>query len=173
MAFTNFNGTNSETLIRTILIDDEAHARETLASLIALYCPQLKIIGDADSVAGGLKAIRELRPQLVLLDVKMDDGTGFDLLREVPGVDFKVIFITAYEKYAVQAFRFAAVDFLLKPVNPLELADAVKHAETLILEHFTTQLRALEENLRTDIRQKRKIVLKTLDNIHLVEIQEI
>lgn len=173
MAFTNFDGTNIGNLIRTIIIDDEAHARETLASLMAMYCPQIDLVGEGESVASGLKAIRELHPQLVMLDVLMDDGNGFDLLREVPGIDFKVIFITAYEKYAVQAFRFAAVDFLLKPVDPEELAVAVKHAETLILEHFTTQLRALEENLRTDIRQKRKIVLKTLNDIHLVEIQDI
>ena len=173
MSFTKFERSNTGKLIRTIIIDDEAHARETLASLITVHSPQIMLVGEADSVASGLKAIRELHPQLVMLDVQMDDGTGFDLLREVPGIDFKVIFITAYEKYAMQAFRFAAVDFLLKPVNPEELEVAVKHAETLILEHFTTQLRALEENLRTDIRQKRKIVLKTLDNIHLVEIQDI
>jgi len=110
---------------------------------------------------------------LVLLDIKMDDGTGFDLIRLCESIDFKVIFFTAYEKYAVQAFRYAAVDFLLKPVNPEELCEAVKHAEILIQEHFATQLQSLEENLRTDIRQKKKIVLKTLENIHLMEIQNI
>jgi len=171
MTFTNFEEVNNENMLRTVIIDDEAHARETLARL--LYCPQVKLLGEASSVAGGLKIIRELHPQLVLLDIKMDDGTGFNLLRLCEAIDFKVIFITAYEKYAVQAFRFAAVDFLLKPVNPEELCEAVKHAETLIQEHFTTQLQALEENFRTDIRQKKKIVLKTLENIHLVEIQNI
>jgi len=173
MTFTNFEGTNQETMLRTVIIDDEAHARETLARLLALHCPQVRLVGEADCVAGGLKIIRELHPQLVLLDVKMDDGTGFDLLRLCSTIDFKVIFITAYEKYAIQAFRFAAVDFLLKPVNPEELMEAVNHAEILIHEHFTTQLQVLEENMRTDIRQKKKIVLKTIDNIHLVEIQHI
>ena len=173
MDFTTFEGNNTEHLIRTIIIDDESHARETLARLLSLYCPQVRIEGEADGVASGLKMIREHRPQLVLLDIKMDDGTGFDLLRLCDPLDFKVIFITAYEKYAVQAFRFAAVDFLLKPVNPEELAEAVKHAETLIQEHFVTQFQALEENLRTDIRQKKKIVLRTLESIHLVEVQQI
>jgi two-component system, LytTR family, response regulator len=173
MKFTNFEEVNNENMLRTVIVDDEAHARETLARLLSLHCPQVKLVGEASSVASGLKIICELHPQLVLLDIKMDDGTGFDLLRLCDSIDFKLIFITAYEKYAVQAFRFAAVDFLLKPVNPEELSEAVKHAETLIQEHFTTQLQALEENFRTDIRQKKKIVLKTLENIHLVEIQNI
>jgi len=173
MTFTIFEQTNNENMLRTIIIDDEAHARETLARLISVHCPQVKLVGEAIGVESGLKIIRELHPQLLLLDVIMDDGTGFDLLRLCDAIDFKVIFITAYEKYAVQAFRFAAVDFLLKPVNPEELSDAVNHAETLIQEHFTTQLQVLEDNLRTDIRQKKKIVLKTIDNIHLVEIQNI
>jgi two-component system, LytTR family, response regulator len=173
MTLTNFEGDNNADLIRTILIDDELHARETLTRLVSLHCPQIRLVGEADGVASGLKIIRELHPQLVLLDVKMDDGTGFDLLRAIEAVDFKVIFITAYEKFAIQAFRFAAVDFLLKPVNPEELIEAVRHAEILIQEHFTTQLQALEENFRTDIRQKRKVVLKTLESIHLVEVQDI
>jgi two-component system, LytTR family, response regulator len=173
MEFTTFEEVNDENMLRTVIIDDEAHARETLSRLVSSHCPQIRLVGEANGVATGLKAIRELHPQLVLLDVKMDDGTGFDLLRQIEAVDFRIIFITAYEKFAVQAFRFSAVDFLLKPVNPEELSEAVKHAETLIHEHFTTQLQALEENLRTDNRQKKKIVLKTLENIHLVEIQNI
>ncbi|MCX6235488.1 MAG: LytTR family DNA-binding domain-containing protein [Bacteroidetes bacterium] len=168
-----FEKNSSQEMLRTVIIDDEAHARETLARLLTVHCPQVKLIGEAGSVASGLKAIRELHPQLVLLDIKMDDGSGFDLIRLCDSIDFKVIFITAYEKYAVQAFRFAAVDFLLKPVNPEELIEAVKHAETLIQDHFTTQLQALEENLRTDLRQKKKIVLKTQENVHLVEMQNI
>ncbi|MEI6749485.1 MAG: LytTR family DNA-binding domain-containing protein [Bacteroidota bacterium] len=173
MKFTTFEGVNNENMLRTVIIDDEAHARETLTKLVNIHCPQVKVVGEAGSVAEGLKIIRELHPQLLLLDIRMDDGTGFELLRLCESIDFKVIFFTAYEKYAVQAFHFAAVDFLLKPVNPEELTEAVKHAEILIQEHFTTQLQALEENLRTEIRQKKKIVLKTLENIYLVDIQNI
>ncbi len=109
----------------------------------------------------------------MVLDIRMDDGTGFDLLHRFETIDFKVIFITAYEKYAVLAFKFAAIDFLLKPVNPDELVDSVKRAETHIQEHFNSQIQALEENLKTDIRQKKKIVLKTKENIYLVDLQNI
>jgi two-component system, LytTR family, response regulator len=160
-------------LLRTVIIDDEAPVRETLGRLLVMHCPQVNLVGEAYNVASGLKLIAEYHPQLVLLDISMDDGSGFDLLRRLETIDFKVIFITAYEKFAVQAFKFAAVDFLLKPINPEELADAVKRAEILVQEHFNTQLQALEENLRTDIRQKKKIVLKTLENIYLVDMQDI
>jgi two-component system LytT family response regulator len=173
MTFTNFEQPINQTMLRTVIIDDEAHVRETLSRLLVMHCPQVKVVGEAYSVASGLKIIHELNPQLVLLDIKMDDGSGFDLLRSLEVIDFKVIFITAYEKYAVQAFKFAAIDFLLKPVNPEELADAVMRAETLVQEHFNTQLQAMQENLRSDIRQKKKIVLKTLDNVYLVDMQDI
>ncbi len=160
-------------MLCTVIIDDEAHVRETLGRLLATHCPQVKLVGEAEGVVSGVKLIRDLHPQLVVLDIRMDDGTGFDLLHRFETIDFKVIFITAYEKYAVLAFKFAAIDFLLKPVNPEELVDAVKRAETLIQEHFNSQIQALEENLKTDIRQKKKIVLKTKENIYLVDLQNI
>jgi two-component system LytT family response regulator len=160
-------------MLRTIIIDDEAHVRETLTLLVKNFCPQVQLVGEASSVESGVKAIRELNPHLVLLDIRMGDGSAFDLLKKFETIDFKVIFITAYEKYAVQAFRFAAVDFLLKPVNPEDLADSVKRAENIIQHQLNTQLQALEENMKNDIRQKKKIVLKTMENIYLVSLQDI
>jgi two-component system, LytTR family, response regulator len=171
--FTIFMKKNNNNLLRTLIIDDETPVREAIGKLLVMHCPQVKIVGEAGSVESGLKLIADLRPNLVLLDISMGDGSGFDLLRQVETIDFKVIFITAYEKYAVQAFKFAAVDFLLKPINPEELAYAVKRAELLVQEHFNTQLQALEENLRTDIRQKKKVVLRTLENIFLVDMHDI
>ncbi len=168
-----FGESHDENMLRTVIIDDEDHVRETIGRLLAMHCPQVKIVGEANGVESGLKMIRDLHPHLVLLDIRMDDGTGFDLLHRFETIDFKVIFITAYEKYAVQAFKFAAIDFLLKPINPEELSDAVKRAETLIQEHFNSQLQALEENLKTDLRQKKKVVLKTQENIYLVDLQNI
>jgi two-component system LytT family response regulator len=168
-----FGENREESMLRTVIIDDEDHVRETIRRLLAMHCPQVKVAGEANGVENGLKAIRDLHPQLVILDISMDDGTGFDLLHKFETLDFKVIFITAYEKYAVQAFKFAAIDFLLKPINPEELADAVKRAETLVVDHLKSQLQALEENLKTEIRQKKKVVLKTLENIYLVDLQDI
>jgi two-component system LytT family response regulator len=168
-----FGRCREENMLRTVIIDDEDHVRETIGRLIAVHCPQVKLVGEANGVESGLKIIRNTHPQLVLLDIRMDDGTGFDLLHKLETIDFKVIFITAYEKYAVQAFKFTAIDFLLKPINPEELTDAVKRAETLVQEHLNSQLQTLEENLKTEILHKKKVVLKTLDNIYLVDLQSI
>jgi len=168
-----FGESHDENMLRTVIIDDEDLVRETIGTLLAIYCPQVKLVGEAGSVESGLKIIHDLHPHLVLLDIRMDDGTGFDLLHRFEAIDFKVIFITAYEKYAIQAFRFAAIDFLLKPINPEDLSVAVKRAETLIQEHFNSQIQALEENLKTEFRQKKKIVLKTQGNIYLVDLQNI
>jgi two-component system, LytTR family, response regulator len=173
MNFTNLGDWSNQNMLRTIIIDDEAPVREMLTKLLAKFCPQAQLVGEAFSVASGLKAIRELHPGLVLLDIKMEDGTGFDMLSQLESINFKIIFITAYEKYAVQAFKFAAIDFILKPVNPEELADAVIRAETLSQYQFNTQLQALEENLKTDIREKKKIVFKTQGDIFLFDLQDI
>lgn len=158
---------------RALIIDDEAHVRETLRSLLQEYCPQVKVVGEANSVASGIRAIRQKSPDLVLLDIKMGDGTGFDLLEHFDNIPFKIIFITAYEKHALEAFRFSAVDYILKPVNPEKLADAVDRAEKLVQQTFYTQLEALRENLDPLSTKNKKIVIKTLDHIYLLNTRDI
>jgi two-component system LytT family response regulator len=124
-------------------------------------------------VETGIKAIKSYNPDLVLLDIKMEDGTGFDLLKKLEPVDFKVIFITAYDQYAIKAFKFSALDYLLKPVDADDLVNAVNKAEKLVMDELNTQLDTLAENMQTDDRSKRKIILRTFDNIHLVNINDI
>ncbi|MCK5838959.1 MAG: response regulator transcription factor [Bacteroidales bacterium] len=158
---------------RTLIIDDETHVRETLISLLKEYCPQVKIVGEANSVASGIKAIREKSPELVLLDIKMGDGTGFDLLEHFDNIAFKIIFITAYEQHAIEAFRFSAVDYILKPVNPEKLADAVQRAEKMVQQTFITQLDALRENINPLNKNNKKIVVKTAGNIYLLNTRDI
>lgn len=105
-------------MLRTVIIDDEYYIRDTLINMLEMNCPDIRVVGQASGVVSGIAAIKELQPELVLLDIQMKDGTGFDLLCGLSSIDFKVIFITAYDQYAVQAFRFSAMDYLLKPVNP-------------------------------------------------------
>jgi two-component system LytT family response regulator len=160
-------------MLQTLIIDDEDHMRDTLVKLLARHCPQVSVAGTAFSVASGIKAIQDLHPDLVLLDIQMKDGTGFDLLNSLPSITFKVIFITAYDQYALQAFRFSAVDYLLKPVNPELLTAAVDRAGMLMQEQFNLQMQALEDNLKSVSRQKKKIILKTTENIYLIDLQDI
>jgi two-component system, LytTR family, response regulator len=160
-------------MLQTLLIDDEAHIRDSLKKLLARHCPQVAIAGEADSVSAGLKAVHDLHPDLVLLDIQMADGTGFDLLNALPVIDFKIIFVTAFDQYALQAFRFSAVDYLLKPVNPELLKEAVDRASLKINAHHNMQMQALKENLKNLGKQNKKIILKTTDNIYLLELQNI
>ncbi len=160
-------------MLRTLIIDDEAHMRDTLAKILARRCPRVQVVGEAQNVASGLSAIRDLHPDLVLLDIQMPDGSGLDLLNALPSIDFRIIFVTAYDQYAIQAIKFSAVDYLLKPVNPEELEEAVGKADQIIQTQFSLQMQALEENLKTIPRQKKKIILKTTENIHLVDLQDI
>lgn len=166
-------GRKPQRMLRTLIIDDEPHVRETLHSLLQKFCPQVKVVGEAGSVASGVREIKEKLPDLVLLDIKMDDGTGFDLLNRFEHIGFKIIFVTAWEKYAIQAFGFSAVDYLLKPVNPEKLAEAVKRADQQVQGTFNIQLNTLKENLASPDNPNHKIILKTSDNVYLVNVQDI
>jgi len=117
--------------------------------------------------------MQKYNPDLVLLDIKMNDGTGFDLLKKLDPVDFKVIFITAYNQYAIKAIKFSALDYLLKPIDPDELVEAVNKTEKLVLKELHTQLNLLEDNLLNKDNSRKKIILKTLNKIHLVKIEDI
>jgi two-component system LytT family response regulator len=121
-----------------------------------------------------LKAIEEFHPDLVLLDIKMGDGTGFDLLKLAEPINFKVIFITAFDQYAIQAFKFSAIDYLLKPVDPEDLKVAVNRAKQMVQQDLSTQLQVLDENLKSnDATRGKKIILRTSDTIHLLKVSDI
>jgi len=160
-------------MLHILIIDDEDHMRDSLTKLLQRHCPHVEIAGEANGVASGIRAIQDIHPDLVLLDIQMGDGTGFDLLNSLPVIDFKVIFITAFDQYALQAFRFSAVDYLLKPVNPVMLAEAVERAGQLIQEHHNLKMQALQENLRNIGHQNKKIILKTTENIYLLDLNNI
>jgi two-component system LytT family response regulator len=116
-------------MITAILIDDDENLRRGMKGLLALYASNIKIIGEADSVASGIEAITKYQPQVVFLDIQLNDGTGFDILEQLATKNGKttshIVFITAHEQYAIKAFRFSALDFLLKPVDPDELQKVI------------------------------------------------
>lgn len=160
-------------MLRAIIIDDIHSIREKNAALIRQHCPNVAIIAEADSVATGVAAIKKYLPDLVFLDVEMADGTGFDLLQKLMPVDFKVIFITAYQEFAIKAFRFSAIDFLLKPIDPAELVQAVgKTEESLNKEMLELQFNTLFSNIERP-RNLQKIILKTAEKVYAISVQDI
>jgi two-component system, LytTR family, response regulator len=114
----------------TAIIDDEPDAVAFISTIISEYCPDLEVCGKAYNVKDGVAMISEVKPELVFLDVEMPNGTGFDLLREFPQKNFDVVFITAFNHYAIQAIKFSAVDYILKPINITEFIEAVKRVSS-------------------------------------------
>lgn len=114
--------------IRILLVDDEPPCRDTLRAFLRDDCPEAQVVGEAGSIAEAVPLMNQMAPDLILLDVELTDGTGFDLLDRFPRPDFRVIFTTAYDKFALRAFRYSAVDYLLKPVDPDLLQEAIRKA---------------------------------------------
>ena len=114
-----------------IIIDDEKRARVSLALLLAEYCPNITVVAECENLPEGVKAIRKLQPNLVLLDIEMPGHSGLELLDffDENEISFSIIFTTAYNEYALQAFKFSAVDYLLKPINPEQLTEAIARLE--------------------------------------------
>jgi len=158
-------------MIQTLIIDDEENNRERLIRMITDHFPGFSVIGEADGVESGLLAIRNLRPELILLDIVMADGDAFDLLDRIDKFFFKIIFITAHEEYALKAFKFSALDYLLKPVLVENLKVAFERAETQLLTDLKLQLSNLQVNLHSP--KNKTIVLKASDKIFLVDIPKI
>src|SRR4051794_40708341 len=108
-------------MIKAILIDDIEQARITFKKDLEVYAPDVEVIGEAGGVVDGARLLRSVTPDVLFLDIQMQDGSGFDLLDILPEIPFRIIFITASDAHAIKAFKYAAIDYLLKPVDPDEL----------------------------------------------------
>ncbi len=140
--------------MKAIIVDDEKRARMNLSILLNEYCPHVEIVADCENLPEGVKAIRRLKPDLVLLDIEMPGHSGLELLDffDENEVNFSVVFTTAYNEYAVQAFKLSAVDYLLKPINPDELVTAVQRVEKQKQKFESYKL--LKSNLQNDVFDK-------------------
>lgn len=157
-----------------IIIDDENRARNTLKSLLQLHCPEGKLIAEANNVTKGLEVLSEHHPDVLFLDVEMPDGTGFDLLEKLEDIDFEVVFTTAHDKYAINAFKFSAIDYLLKPINPLDLKAAIaKVSKEINKENLQAKVSTLLSNIQQFSEGIKKIILKDAESIHIVHIADI
>lgn len=165
--------TNSNQLLRAIIIDDEQNVREMLSNLLANYCNNIEVIGVAETVKAALSLIHYEQPDLLLLDIDLPDGTGFDLLEQLGKNPPLVIFITAYNDFAIRAFRFSAIDYLLKPINIDNLVEAIaKAADSLEQKNLGLKLQNFFENMNSQPGQK-KLVLKTQESIYIVKVTDI
>jgi two-component system LytT family response regulator len=160
--------------LKTIIVDDEQNAVDFISSIINEYCPGLQVAGKANNVAEGIERINELQPDLLFLDVEMPNGTGFDLLSHFPEKNFEVVFITAFNHYAIRAIKFSAVDYILKPINITEFIEAVdrvikKRADTT--RNSNENFKVLMENLKTS--HPSRLAIPTSDGMEYLNPREI
>lgn len=165
-------------MIKAVIIDDDSNLREGMKVMVNLYAPEIIIAGEAESVKTGIELIEKVSPDIIFLDILMNDGSGFDVLEQLKKrygtISFHVVFITAHEKFAIKAFRFSALDFLLKPVDPDELQSVITKIKNIICQNNNHHhIELLLENIRRKPNGFRKIALSTSGGIHLFEIKDI
>ena len=161
-------------MLKALIIDDEQSARDALSILLTNYCPDVTILGSADSVATGARNILTLKPNLLFLDVEMRGETGFDLLQQFNNPSFKVIFVTGHNQYALNAIKFSALDYLLKPINDVELVNAVQKARLqLEYSHRMDNLINLFDTLKNPRDKKNKIAVATQPGLELIPVEDI
>jgi len=155
--------------VRIVIIDDEKNVRIVIKKLLGLLSSEYIVVGEAPSVVEGKKVILETKPEIVLLDIELEDGSGFSLLNQLPRLDFKLIFITAYNQYAIKAFKYSALDYLLKPVEPTDLKNAIDRAKERI--QSENELKKLLQNFEDP--KHSKIVVKMSNGTHFINIEDI
>jgi len=162
--------------ITALIIDDEERSRRMLISLLKTNFPDIRVTGLGEDVKSGIDQIRKLKPDIVFLDIQMPDGTAFDLLGEIDDFDFEVIFTTAYDEYALEAFHQSAVGYLLKPISEEQFRVAVQKAVQLVSSTqalSNDQLKVLLANYERTTGKIRKLVLPDSEGFIVISLEEI
>ncbi len=162
-------------MIKAVIIDDVEKARVALKSDLEDYCPNVQLIGEAESVATGVELLKSVKPDLLFLDIKMADGSGFDLLEKLDERDFMVIFTTAYDQYAIKAFKYSALDYLLKPIDPDDLIAAIdkfnsQENKPVANDQYSFLMEQIK-NMAT--KPPQRIALSSTEKIQIVDIKDI
>ncbi|MEQ9007679.1 MAG: response regulator, partial [Ekhidna sp.] len=140
--------------MKAILIDDNSSNRNNLKTLLTIYAPDVEVIAEASGVTDGKSLLLESKPDLVFLDIEMNDGTGFDLLAMLGKPNFKIIFVTAHDQFAIKAFKFSAIDYILKPVDPDDLVRAVEKAKDGTGEEYQLKIGSLLQNQKESLPKR-------------------
>jgi two-component system LytT family response regulator len=159
-------------MIRALIIDDEAKARQGLRLELERYCPEVEVLALCESPEVGLEKINELHPDLIFLDVQMPKMTGFDLLEKLPEIHFEVIFVTAYDRYAIKAIKFSALDYLLKPIDVDELVTSVEKISKK-QRNKSVQYQSLLNNVKSGSEKLKRLAIPSDNEIILQKIKDI
>ncbi|WP_285656124.1 LytTR family DNA-binding domain-containing protein [Allomuricauda sp. NBRC 101325] len=158
--------------IRSILVDDEQRHHDILGKMLTTFCPEIELVGHAYSVGEAVSLIKTERPDLVFLDIEMPDGNGFNVFDHFEDPPFEVIFTTAHDLYAINAIKYAALDYLLKPINIQELKQAVARAGKILTKQAPSReegYQVLKENINLEDKSQTKIALRSSEGIDFIE----
>lgn len=160
--------------MKVLIVEDEAGIREGFILLLKTFCPEITDIRQASGVEQALKLIENELPDVLFTDIEMEDGTGFDLVRKLGNVSFPIIFVTAFNKYAFEAFKFCAIDFIVKPIDPEDLIEAVRRAkESLQSKDLARQFEMLREHIDESKLSEKKIVLRDSKAMYFIKVADI
>jgi len=162
----------SKAMLRVAVIDDDPLVHRMVSRAVEMHCPQISVVANADCVRDGLTIIHDAQPDIVIVDVKLPDGNGFELINQFSNPDFKVIFISAFHEYALKGYKCAAVDYLLKPIHIEELVQVLLKTVELINTDERNHLQKIDD-VAIKHPYPHKLILKTLDQVHLVNSDEI
>jgi two-component system LytT family response regulator len=159
-------------MIRTVIVEDETHARNNLKKILSNQFPQINIVGEGECEASGIQVINQTNPDLVFMDINLSDGSGFSVLEKVSNANFKVIFVTAYNQYAIKAFNYSAIGYVLKPIDTEELKFAIERATQQSVSDERQLINSLLENY-TKQDKERKIAISDKDGVTFVNVNDI
>ena len=162
----------NEFMIKAILVANGNQLQESVTKMVETYCPNVSLITCIKGVTAGVGSINEHDPDLILIDTKLSDGSGFDLVRHFDKPDFKIIFLSSSLDYAITAIKFNAIDYILKPIDEEELTLAINKAVDMIRSEENLHQQALGESIR-NLNNSQRLVLKTSDQVHVVNIEDI
>ena len=161
-------------MIRCVLIDDESNSLEMMEWLLKTYCPQVKIEAMCNAASSGIEAINKYKPDLVFLDIEMPHMNGFDMLEQFDKLFFDVVFCTAYDQFAIRAFKYSALNYLLKPIDPEDLKDTIRRIEEKKTTPSKEQIELLFQNIKQTIKPTaQRIALTTGDGMIFVPTSDI
>lgn len=162
-------------MIRSIIVDDEVNNIETLKKMLDVYIPSVELVGEATNIKDAKKIIEEKEPHLIFLDVEMSGGNGFELLESLNKVNFNIVFTTAHAAYAIKAIKYAAMDYLLKPINLGELKVAVEKCANNETRHVLVheQINVLRNNRQSEGFKFKKIALKSSDGLEFFDTKDV
>lgn len=160
-------------MLTAIIIDDEVKGRIALKEKLRVYCPEVELLAEAADGEEGIAGIERYQPKIVFLDIEMPGMTGFDLLGKLSSYNFHLIFTTAYDQYAIKAIRYAAFDYLLKPVDIGELQEAIKRISVSEVNHLKQQLALLKDNLASGRKPFSKLAIPTQEGLFFYRVDDI